>query len=515
MVKNIVSIFSYLIVFLNRILYVFCQINTFLNPKKSIMKTSIIVIILLVCSQVLSQTDNRDRINPDSNSFEQIKHSFESVHFPNSESKTIINKTILGNGFLLVENIRERWDGAKWIYNYMFAWVYDGNDNIIEYSFFRWGGSGSDVDWTPSWMITYIYDGNDNNIQWVYSNWGGSNWIDNGMSTNRYDKNDNKIEETFQMWNGSTWVLANRHTYDYDGKKMIKDIREMWNGSAWVLAQKNTYTYDENKMIENLSQMWNGFWVNEKKHTYTFDENDNRIEVLHQIWYISDWANQSRNLYQYDEKKITEDLSQVWVVSDWENESKKTFTYDENNKRLEYLSQVWVGFEWVNKSKNTYTYDGSANLTEDLYQDWRNSDWVNERTHMYFYDGNNNKIEDVHQQWNGSNWVNIERDTYSYNLNTVGIVFDENQNIICKLSNNYPNPFNPSTTINYSISEKSNVTLKIFDVQGREISKLVFNDQQVGSYEIEFDANKLTGGIYFYQIKAGNYVESKKMILIK
>lgn len=387
------------------------------------MKTSILVILFFLCSQLLSQIDDRDNVNHSDfikervshglNTLEQMKHSLEYVNLLNEE-KTIINKTVLGNGFLLVENIRENWDGTKWIYNYMFAWIYDGNDNIIEYSFYRWGGSGSDVDWTANWKITYLYDGNDNNIQWIYSNWDGSNWIDNGMSTNRYDENDNKIEETFQMWNGSAWVLAHRHTYAYDGKNMIEDIRENWDGSALVLAQKNTYTYDGKKMIENLSQMWNGSWVNEQKNTYTFDENDNRIEALYQIWYISDWANKSRNLYQYDGKKITEDLSQSWGASDWDNKSKKTFTYNENKEMIEYLSQDWIGSDWVNKSKNTYAYDVYNNKIEDFFQLWIGSDWVIQRKHTYAYDVNNNKIEDLSEQWNGSDWVNIERDIYRY-----------------------------------------------------------------------------------------------------
>jgi len=95
------------------------------------------------------------------------------------------------------------------------------------------------------------------------------------------------------------------------------------------------------------------------------------------------------------------------------------------------------------------------------------------------------------------------------------IVLDNNEAITYKLSNNYPNPFNPSTRINYSIPKQSYVTLKVFDVLGREVATLVNKEQQQGYYDIEFDASHLTSGTYIYRIQAGEFVESRKMVLLK
>ena len=83
------------------------------------------------------------------------------------------------------------------------------------------------------------------------------------------------------------------------------------------------------------------------------------------------------------------------------------------------------------------------------------------------------------------------------------------------LHQNYPNPFNPSTSISYSISEMEFVTLKVYDVLGNEIANLVSEEKRIGNYEIEFNASKLPSGIYFYQIQAGSFVETKKMVLLK
>ncbi len=83
------------------------------------------------------------------------------------------------------------------------------------------------------------------------------------------------------------------------------------------------------------------------------------------------------------------------------------------------------------------------------------------------------------------------------------------------LEQNYPNPFNPGTTISYSIPSSSLVQIKIFNVLGQEISMLVNEEKPTGTYEVNFNASNLPSGVYLYKLQAGNYIETKKMILIK
>jgi hypothetical protein len=83
------------------------------------------------------------------------------------------------------------------------------------------------------------------------------------------------------------------------------------------------------------------------------------------------------------------------------------------------------------------------------------------------------------------------------------------------LSQNFPNPFNPITSIQYSISSKQFVKLKIYDLLGREIAILVNDEKPAGTYKVEFDASQLSSGIYFYKLQSGSFVETKKMILLR
>jgi hypothetical protein len=88
------------------------------------------------------------------------------------------------------------------------------------------------------------------------------------------------------------------------------------------------------------------------------------------------------------------------------------------------------------------------------------------------------------------------------------------------LEQNFPNPFNPGTSIQYAVGSQQFVSLEVYDVLGNEITTLVNEELSAGSYEVEFNSTglihqALPSGIYFYQLRAGNYVETKKMILLK
>ena len=177
----------------------------------------------------------------------------------------------------------------------------------------------------------------------------------------------------------------------------------------------------------------------------------------------------------------------------------------------------------MNFSKWSYTYDGNNDLTEELYQTWENSAWEKDKKYTYTYDGNyewpytyngiNNLTGYLYQTWNGSVWVNVDKFMYSYI--PTGIEQLGGEVSTYSLSNNYPNPFNPSTKIRFQIPEMGFISLKIYDILGNEITTLVNEELQSGSYEAEFNASNYSSGIYFYTLQAGSFVETKKMLMLK
>ncbi|HMS34606.1 MAG TPA: choice-of-anchor B family protein [Ignavibacteria bacterium] len=99
--------------------------------------------------------------------------------------------------------------------------------------------------------------------------------------------------------------------------------------------------------------------------------------------------------------------------------------------------------------------------------------------------------------------------------NSVGINDYNNTADDYRLGQNYPNPFNPKTVIRYSIRENNFVNLKVFDILGNEVSELVNKKQNAGNYEIEFNGESLSSGIYFYRLTSGEFDDTKRMILLK
>jgi enterochelin esterase family protein len=139
-----------------------------------------------------------------------------------------------------------------------------------------------------------------------------------------------------------------------------------------------------------------------------------------------------------------------------------------------------------------------------------------------FKDGLINKGYDViWKQWHeGHSWGSWKAHLdialeYFFPGEAVTVEEDISIPVAFNLSQNYPNPFNPVTKIKYSIPELSRVIIKVYDILGNEIAILVNEEKQIGNYEFNWNAASLASGVYIYQIKAGSFVQTRKMILLK
>lgn len=115
----------------------------------------------------------------------------------------------------------------------------------------------------------------------------------------------------------------------------------------------------------------------------------------------------------------------------------------------------------------------------------------------------------------GNVWaVSSTGNIYKYGT-TTGITPVSNVSTTYKLDQNYPNPFNPTTKISFSVPVSGSVTLKVYDMMGKEVADLVNNQLNSGTYSIDFNASNLSSGIYTYSMTSGSFTETKKMILVK
>ena len=125
--------------------------------------------------------------------------------------------------------------------------------------------------------------------------------------------------------------------------------------------------------------------------------------------------------------------------------------------------------------------------------------------------------------WKGDTLINVNPTQYIGSAPDMGAYEHGNPSGIemeitshsFSLSQNFPNPFNPSTKINWQMPARSQVTLKVYDVLGNEIASLVNEEKEAGYHSIDFNASDFPSGVYFYKLTAGNFISIRKMLLLR
>ena len=177
------------------------------------------------------------------------------------------------------------------------------------------------------------------------------------------------------------------------------------------------------------------------------------------------------------------------------------------------------GINWIPLEGN-YTKLGSGSFqpkNKPLY-DGKSNGWVKENINLNDYKGKDILVRfyfrsDGYENFDGFYVDDLKLVAYE---KPTGVENNEiTQYLNFELFANYPNPFNPTTTISYQIPVDGVVKLKVFDVLGREVTTLVDEYKNRGKYNVNFEARNLAGGVYIYQIKMGDFIKANKMILIK
>ncbi len=210
--------------------------------------------------------------------------------------------------------------------------------------------------------------------------------------------------------------------------------------------------------------------------------------------------------------------------STWERTIGFCYLREENNILYKFPSDTLLNYNWTNNTTNSElngTYS-KVNIEE--------KDIFGKRVLTYFLYYNDYEGISISDSigyfdlyalsWR--DWLQSSRQLVGCIINKInygsitGIYNNEKSfPIDYQLFQNYPNPFNPITTIKYSVPQSSLISIIIFDVLGKNVATILNEYKPAGSYSVEFDGNKLASGIYFYQMRAGNFIDTKKLLLIK
>ena len=173
-----------------------------------------------------------------------------------------------------------------------------------------------------------------------------------------------------------------------------------------------------------------------------------------------------------------------------------------------------VGFGLSGNGELVRFYDAQMNMIDSLTFD-DSAPWPTQP------DGNGSTLSLINPELDNSiavNWSSSLSNGTPGKRNDIFVDVNDIKELLPSeylLQQNFPNPFNPFTTISYSIPISSRVTLKVYDIIGNEINTLVNEEQTRGNYSINFEANNLASGVYFYRIQAGDFISTKKFILLK
>jgi hypothetical protein len=388
----------------------------------------------------------------------------------------------------MLEAYEEEWVNSAWVNEAKETMSYDANFNMVEALFYEWINN----QYVTVGRWTYTYDGNGNQLTWLMESYENNAWVNESRWIRTFDGNNNELTGEWQMWENNAWVGFMRWESTYDANNRITfQMQQMWDSGAYIDFNRTTYSYDGNgRLSQTVTEMSLGMnmWMNSSRHTYTYDGNGNNTVMLSESWSLMGNA--------------------------WENNFRTTNTFNGNNQITETVDESWNGTGWENQYKYTHEYNG---MLETVYtmQRWISAAWENFGKTLYTYDGQDRPIEDLHQVWFSNAWENSYRWTYVWGEPVTDVKDDLLSADDFVLAQNYPNPFNPSTTIKFNLPYSSNVTLTIFNSIGEEVTQLINGNVSKGIHTVQFEAEKLNSGIYFYQLKANDFIQMKKMMLLK
>ncbi len=394
-----------------------------------------------------------------------------------------------------VHFINQEWDGSKWVNSNRMMSTLNAQEQI----------TGVQVD-----------------------DWDGSAWIPVSLIQFAYDAQGNLIEEIWQFASGEEdGDLQNfrREVHTYEDGQLTKTEGYFWQEGAWVKTQQTVYTYNPQGL---LAEEINSYFIDEQemimgRNLYTYFASglvETKTQQSVDIW-TQDWVNETKTTYQYHASgEQTSELYQIWNDGSWENHSLYTAVYNHLAQLIEDISQTWEDEDWLNQERELYTYDGNGNNTVQTEQIWEDGDWQNEYKTTASFDAQGRPLEAISQNWEGGQWLNDVRLLYNYafgtSVNEDGIILPESIQL-----GNYPNPFNPSTTIQITLPAQDVLSVRIYDLRGRAVKMLASRQMmRAGVHTLQWDGTDESGravssGTYVYRVEGEKFSAGARCMLVK
>jgi hypothetical protein len=286
------------------------------------------------------------------------------------------------------------------------------------------------------------------------------------------------------------WVVYARDTYTYDNQGIMTNFAEdYWAMDSWIPAYRSTTTLDNGHVAQILTE--------------SFD------------YESSSWMNEEKTSLSWADGNIATIIYQTWTNDAWLNDDNTAYTYDANGIAYLQIDMIWGDNSWTNNLRTTDTINGDI-ISHETTEEWIQNGWVLSGQVLFTISGNR-YTQLLEQSFDGTNWVDESRTTLSYSGS------DADDNTVTKPALNvsvYPNPFNPTTNIVYSLPTSGDVTLTIYNLRGETVKTLVTERQTAGEHRIAWNGTDAAGqsvasGMYFYRLTGNGQATTGKLMLMQ
>jgi len=363
--------------------------------------------------------------------------------------------------------------------------------------------------------------------------------------------------KTTQVWWDSAWHNKWQWLKSYDDNGYLTESEfYKFRDDEWLLRGNVSYTNnDSGAPTSRIRQSyWDGSFYNRSLHEYNYNDSGDLTQDTRLKWHDDSWHNRSQTELQYEDGLCVNNTYYRWEDSTWANRYLQEISYNDNGDRDVKIGYKWTDSGWTERHKTEYSFDDNGDLSQKMFSKWTDAGWVTRarltvsrddalnpveillekvdstdawnnvalRENTFSDDGM--VMETVSSRWRNDEWRSRKRTEYTYvngpGRSILSIVAPATLPDQITLTQNYPNPFNPITTFSYELPEAEFIMIAVFDMRGNRVATLVNERQNPGVRSYRWNGTNDNGdvvaaGVYIYSIQAGNFRQSKKMILLK
>jgi len=349
---------------------------------------------------------------------------------------------------------------------------------------------------------------------------GGLTWAPTNRTLNTYGPGGEILSgvQEISADAGVTWTESSTNIYSYDanGNRIISDTTQTGNGMVSHIVRTMSYNEAGQQIGVEINIELQLFGTTmESRYEYEYDTAGNRIREIQYLKQNGEWVNSTVANIEYDE--LGNMLSQYSydVGSDGSLfvNNRGIRIYDAAGRLTEMLIERPVGDGWAPyiRTRFEYTADGQRSRTESA--DYVDGEWVTYNWYEYAWD--NDVLVSIAR---GNGDGTVSRDMYYYDKST-GVAEIAVPSAVA-ISGNAPNPFNPSTTIAFTLDTAARADLTIYNMAGQAIRTLISHDMSPGEHSAVWDGRNDSGmtvsaGVYFVRLVAGTQTATHKMLFVK